>query len=542
MNEISRFAVLPFLLVLAVTACTAGPEAASLAGGGNRGGHSIHGAGGGTPSVPVRMNTTGSASAIAMPEILLKDGDTFALTADVVQFSLSDTEFPAYGYNGSIPGPLLRVSRGARITVPFTNNLDEPTTVHWHGLRHDIHFDGVPGVSQPAVQPGETFVYELTFKDEGVFWYHPHLREDRQQDLGLYGMIIVEDPNRPKSYDRDEVLLINDLLITRGRVVEHGGLVANFALMGRFGNRVLVNGSDRLQMHARQGETVRYHILNAASARPYAIAFDGASMQLIGSDLGRYASPSSVESVIVAPAERYTVDVFFSDAGTVSVLHDPPAGQVQIATVDVAPAVAGTVSPPRSDAQPSDIVSTVDFASVAHALESDPKYHIELDIRMGMGAMGHGGHMMHGGGIPGSDGVAGGYDGIEWDDDMPMMNSMSTSAMVRWILRETTQNRENEAIDLRARVGEQVVIRIHNLAESVHPMHHPIHLHGQRFVVLRTDTAANEHLVWKDTVLVRAGSTVDILVDTSEPGDWMLHCHIPEHLESGMATFFRVSA
>lgn len=505
------------------------------------GGHGVHAMHGGGTSVSPRIDGSAAPAATEMGEVRLADGDTFAMTADVVRFTLTDTEFAAYGYNGSIPGPVLRVPVGAKVTVPFTNNLDEPTTVHWHGLRHDIRFDGVPGVSQPAVKPGETFVYQLTFKDEGVFWYHPHVREDRQQDLGLYGMIIVENPTRERAYDREEVLLINDLLTSRGRVIEHGDRVANFALMGRFGNRVLVNGHESLMLHARQGETVRYHILNAASVRPYLLAFDGASMTKVGSDLGHYARPIPVDSVLVAPAERYTVDVAFADAGTVSLMHQPPGRRVQLATVDVGPAPASAGRVPAGRQQAGSISMVADDGLATSTRFSDPKYHIELDVRMGMGGMGHGGHMMHGGANPESADDGDGLVGIEWEDEMPMMNAMSSSAMVRWILREKSQNRENEAIDLRAHVGEQVVVRIHNLGESAHPMHHPIHLHGQRFVVLRTDGRPNDHLVWKDTVLVPAGGTVDILIDTSEPGNWMLHCHIPEHLESGMATFFRVS-
>jgi len=490
-------------------------------------------------------------SASGMELVRLNDGDRFPLTAGELPRRLLETEHPGYGYNESIPGPILRVRRGATVHVPFTNNLPEPTTVHWHGLRHDIRNDGVPGISQEQVEPGETFIYQLHFRDAGVFWYHPHVREDRQQDMGLYGVIIVEDDLNGAEELREEVLIINDTLLQRRQVAPFGRDDAvTHALMGRFGNVVTVNGSSRVSYQARVGETLRLHLLNVASARPYNIVVDGARMKLVGTDLGPVSRQRMINGVLIAPAERYTVDLQFAQAGEYTILDRTPAGERVLGSVRVeGPAdslrTADTFDQLREH-------NVIDQAIIRQARGRHPDAVLEFDVDMGMmnhGGMNHGG--MHGGGTGGghmghgaphmgrSEGRST-FDGIEWYDDMPMMNAMSTSRNTRWFFREPNQNQENGNIRLSAEPGSHVLIRLVNRDDSPHPMHHPIHLHGQRFVVLSEDGRENDNFAWKDTVLVRAGSTVDILVEVQEPGRWMLHCHIPEHMEAGMMTFLTV--
>ena len=129
---------------------------------------------------------------------------------------------------------------------------------------------------------------------------------------------------------------------------------------------------------------------------------------------------------------------------------------------------------------------------------------------------------------------------MEWSGTMPMMNWASTGRQVRWIVRDPATGWENMDVDWRFRRGRPAKIRLVNQRRSFHAMQHPIHLHGQRFLVLSVNGVPSENLVWKDTVLLPAGSTVDILLDPSNPGRWMLHCHIAEHLSAGMMMGFTV--
>jgi FtsP/CotA-like multicopper oxidase with cupredoxin domain len=131
--------------------------------------------------------------------------------------------------------------------------------------------------------------------------------------------------------------------------------------------------------------------------------------------------------------------------------------------------------------------------------------------------------------------------GIEWEDDMVEVNRLTTSANTRWKLVDAATGAEGHAIRWRLRVGDRVKIRLVNTMDSDHPMHHPFHVHGAgRFLVLARDGVAEPNLAWKDTVLVRTGETVDILLDVTHAGRWMAHCHIAEHHESGMMLVFDV--
>jgi FtsP/CotA-like multicopper oxidase with cupredoxin domain len=132
-------------------------------------------------------------------------------------------------------------------------------------------------------------------------------------------------------------------------------------------------------------------------------------------------------------------------------------------------------------------------------------------------------------------------DGIEWEDLMSDVNRATTPSNTRWKLVDRATGKENSDIDWRFTVGDQVKIRLVNEMASDHPMHHPLHIHGERFIVLARDGVAEDNLVWKDTVLLRTGEVVDILMDASNPGLWMAHCHIAEHMEAGMMFSFRVS-
>jgi FtsP/CotA-like multicopper oxidase with cupredoxin domain len=129
---------------------------------------------------------------------------------------------------------------------------------------------------------------------------------------------------------------------------------------------------------------------------------------------------------------------------------------------------------------------------------------------------------------------------IEWNGTMPMMNWATTSAQAEWFVRDAASGRENEAAAFRVRKGDRRLLRLVNLRGTLHAMQHPIHLHGQRFQVISVNGVPTTNRAWKDTVLLPAGASIDILVEFSNPGHWMLHCHIAEHMESGMMTHFTV--
>ena len=471
------------------------------------------------------------------------DGDTLDIEVSIVRRSLNGHEMVMFGYNRQYPGPLIRAPKNATLVVRVRNEIELPTTIHWHGVRLDNEFDGVPGVTQEAIQRGESFVYEVHVPDAGMFWYHPHTREDVQQDLGLFGNLLVTSPN-PSYYGpahREEILVLDDILMDEQGVLPWGESAPTHALMGRFGNVMMVNGETNHQLSAKQGEVVRFFLTNVANSRTFNVTFGGAQVKLIASDVGRFEREAWVESVVIAPAERYVVDVRFEEPGTTLIANSIQAinhfrGEFypHVDTLSIVTVSTETAAPGISDSFYSLRVHdeiAAELEPYRPHLNREPDYELEATVRVQD--------------LPPPIVLAMEADTLffppmEWNDAMPVMNWLSTGDQVTWILKDRDTGAENNDIDWNFKVGDLVKIRIFNSPDSFHPMNHPIHIHGQRFLVTSMDGAENQNLVWKDTAIVPVGSSMDLLVEMSNPGEWMLHCHIAEHLSAGMMFSFTV--
>ena len=468
----------------------------------------------------------------APPQVIdVSNGDTIDLNPTIVKKTIDGNSFAFYAYNGQFPGPTIKATQGSTFTVRVKNEIDQPTTVHWHGIRLENRFDGAAGVTQEAIEPGGSFTYTVTVPDEGMYWYHPHVREDMQQDLGLYGNLWVTPKNTQvyASVNTEIPVFLDDILLGKnGLPLSYGKDEADHALMGRFGNTMLVNGKVNPQLaQAKNGDVIRFFFTNAANTRTFKLALDDAKMKLVGGDGGHLGTETFVSSITLAPSERVIVDVLFEKAGEIALKHIGPQrytlGSVQVE------------SPPTASSYQKEfaLLRTQDMATVEELIDQyrtqEPDETIHLSVKSHM----MGGMMM----MDHSDTA----DGIEWEDSMSMMNSMTTKANTQWKLIDEASGKENMDIHYQFQKGDKVKIRIVNDKDSAHPMQHPIHFHGQRFLVLAIDGKPSTDLVWKDTVLVPKDSTVDILLDVTNPGDWMIHCHIAEHLSNGMMSTFTVS-
>lgn len=475
--------------------------------------------------------------------VAMADGDTLDISVSMVRRSIDGHEMVMYGYNEQYPGPLIQAPKDATIIVRVTNDIQTPTTIHWHGIRLDNRYDGVPGVTQDPIERGESFTYEIHVPDAGMFWYHPHVREDVQQDLGLFGNLHVTSPD-PEYYGpahREEVFVLDDMLIDDQGAIPWGDSAPTHALMGRFGNVMMVNGETDHRMTVRRGEVVRFFLTNVANSRTFNVTFGNARVKIVASDIGRYEREQWVPSVVIAPAERYVVDVRFDEPGEVAISNTIQAinhfrGEFY-PHVDTLSSVTVTDEP--ADPAISRAFDTLrEYDAVQDEIDGfrqwfqrAPDHELETDVRV---------RDLHSSIMLSMEADTLYFPPIEWNDGMPMMNWLSTGEQVTWILRDRETGAENEDIDWRFRVGDVVKIRVFNDPESFHPMNHPIHIHGQRFLVLSVDGVAQENLVWKDTAIVPVGSTVDFLVEMSNPGEWMIHCHIAEHLSAGMMFGFTV--
>src|SRR6266516_2021848 len=515
---------------------------------------------------------------VASPGVIrLHDGDRLDLRIGPARKRLDDAELRMLAYNGSVPGPVLHVDQGSQITVQVTNDGDVEATVHWHGLRLENRYDGVPHETQEPIPIGGTFTYQLQFPDAGFYWYHPHIREDFGLEMGLYGTIVVEptDPGYWPAADRQLTLTLDDLLVEDGHIAPFRRSGPNYVAMGRFGNVMLINGETEFSGHAALGEVVRLYLVNTANTRIFNFAVRGARAKLVGGDSGRYERETLVEEVLLAPSERAVLDVLFDSPGQVMLEHRTPDHTYQLGAFTVtegtAGAAAGAFEQLRTDPE-----LTAEHRSLGHDIERPPDkvlaffslmpllygpddspasayacpMHPEVTAaepgtcpKCGMKLVPADAPL-----VPAAEpgpGVAHSHDhgdGLEWEDLMPQINRASDSGNMIWQLIDRQTGAKNADIDWAFTVGDRVKIRLVNEMDSDHPMHHPFHVHGAgRFLVLSRDGLPQPNLVWKDTVLLRAGETVDILLDVSNPGLWMAHCHIAEHNQSGMMFSFNVA-
>ena len=567
-----------------------------------------------TTQPPATDATTFSTDAAGLDEgttpsvVNVANGDTYALRIAPVVKQLGNDRVRMLAYNGSVPGPTLRVRQGSEISVPVHNDGDVEATVHWHGLRLDNAYDGVPFETQAPIPVGGDFTYRLRFPDPGLYWYHPHIREDYGLEMGLYGTILV-DPAEADYWppvNREVVVTLDDVLVEDGHIATFDRAGPTHVAMGRFGNVMLTGGETDLHLRAGAGEVVRFFFTNTANTRIFNVRLPGARMKLVGGDSGRYEHETFVEEVLLAPSERAIVDVVFDRPGAFSLEHRTPEHTYVLGVIDVddgppQPSLLAQFDELRSSSElaaervtletqrerPPD--KTLAFESLMPLLYGDQEQtaaawtcpmHAEI-VRDEPGTCPVCGMKL----VPAEDAVPSAWtcpmhaevvrdapgtcpscgmklvpmeagaaapaahdhghdtsDGLEWEDLMPEINKASDSTNMIWRLVDRDTGKANWEIEWSFRVGDQVKIRLVNDMAQDHPMHHPFHIHGAgRFLVVSRGDEPESNLVWKDTVLVRAGETVDILLDVTNPGLWMAHCHIAEHNQSGMMFSFPVS-
>ena len=433
-----------------------------------------------------------------------------------------------YAYNGTIPGPTIQVQQGSAIRVVLANHTDLDTTLHPHGVRLDNPFDGIPGITQQPIRPGETFTYQIKFPDAGIYWYHPHIKDWYARSRGAYGVFLVAPKNIAdfNQVNREEVLILSDIDIVNGKVVEEDPNNPTHVLMGKFGNTMLINGQSNFKLNIKKGEVVRFYILNAADVRPFNFQISGTKMKIIGGDIGKSVREAWATSVLIGPAERYMVEVLFTQPGQYQITNAKPGQVVPLGLIqvsDLAPEISyeADFSGLKED---SSMKADIEKYRKYFSKPIDKKLVMTMDMKMDMG----GGHTMA---LTGAASLPlwNRMNGVEWEDSMPGMNAGSTLETVTWKLVDPVGNKTNMDILWEFDANTPVKIELYNDPQSMHAMQHPIHFHGQRFLVLSVNGQENPILQWKDTVLVRPGERMQILLDASNPGNWMFHCHISRH-------------
>ncbi len=442
----------------------------------------------------------------------------------------------AMAYNGQIPGPEIRLTEGERVRILLKNALPEPTTIHWHGVDVPNPMDGVPGITQKAVQPGETFTYEFEATPAGTRWYHTHFQEHRQLDLGLYAPLIIE-PARPDPFpsDREYSLVLNDWATGTGRPLPGtgegtaggrggmGGMMGGMmrggmgrmmeGMMGRGGggmggmmgdsqqpayDTMTINGKAypaTQPLKVRKGERVRLRLINASADTTHLVRLAGHRLNVTHTDGNPLMQPVEVDAVPLAPAER--CDVAF--------LADRPGAWFLYCT------------------QPGHTGAGEQVLIVYEGHEADKAQAPVEDVaglRLWRYNLGQGREILpH-------------PSGQELFFDLTLSGGMMGSDV--WTIND---KRYPNTDPLRLRKGDRARVRFRNMSMEAHPMH----LHGQSFKVLAVNGRRLPAAIVKDTVDVEAhmGSVV-VEFTAHNPGDWFFHCHKPMHMEGGMITLAKI--
>ena len=318
-------------------------------------------------------DTAGLTQATAPQLVRLRDGDHFDLRISPVANRIGDDVLRMLAYNGSVPGPCLHVDQGSEIIVDVTNGGDIEATVHWHGLRLENRYDGVPHETQAPIPVGGTFTYRIKFPDAGFYWYHPHIREDFGLEMGLHGTIVVEPAQADywPAADRQLTITLDDLLVEDGKIAPFHRSGPTYTAMGRYGNVMLTNGQTRFSGQAAVGDVVRLYLVNTANTRIFNVALPGARMKLIGGDSGRYEREAFVDEVRLAPSERAVVDVLFHGAGDIRLEHRTPDHTYVLGSVWVAGASAGEAAA-AYDLLRSDPELTAEHEALGEDLKREP--------------------------------------------------------------------------------------------------------------------------------------------------------------------------
>jgi FtsP/CotA-like multicopper oxidase with cupredoxin domain len=414
------------------------------------------------------------------------------LEARVEQVELAPGQHVSmWTYDGLFPGPLIRAKAGQTLRVHFTNNLPEPTTIHWHGLEVDNEMDGAPPVQSPVI-PGESFDYELRLPHAGTFWYHPHVDSSAQLWRGLYGPMVIDEPEEP-ALGREAVIVLDDILLEADGSLaspEENGNLGDF--FGREGDTMLVNGRVQPTIDAHAGDALRLRFINVSNSHYFKPSALGHPLWQIGSDGGFLERPVEVSEIPLSPGER---------ADSVLFVEGEPGEVIEI------------VSRPYPR-----------YACGAACWPEQPLFRIRV--------------------------VAGRGAPVSLPTRLTTIEAVDVSAAVAQTIRAEEGSIEGQAVlgfngvfppdelMLEAKTGETLVWTLENPTDYGHPFH----LHGFRFQVLSIDGTKPAVRAWKDTLALPPQSTSVIAMQLDDrAGHWMFHCHILDHAKIGMMGMLHVA-
>ena len=430
-----------------------------------------------------RQFLASSAALAALPRLGHASAPDFLLRAeDVTRQILPDGDGATrmLGFNGSMPGPEIRIPRGQRVIIDVENGLTQGTSVHWHGIRLENSMDGVPALTQKLIDPGQSKSYSFVPPDAGTFWYHSHYISHEQVARGMMGPLIVED-DAPPDIDHDVTAILSDWRMERdGTLIdayEDRHSIAHAGLLGTYARAFFSHNT------VRRGDRIRLRVINAATNRIFPITVSGASGRIVSLDAMALPEPRAFEQIMVAPAQR--VDLILAVTEPIRLDMNSRQGPYELGILEV----DGT----------NNARQTAPIAALApHGLSiSDEARPQHLTLNMMGGAMG------------------GRHNG----DNIWAFNDVSDMQDTPFAVFQ-----------------KGATARIALVNDTSFP--HGIHLHGHHFFEVNEDGSLGD---LRDTTLVFPRQSRDILCTFDNPGKWMLHCHMLSHAHGGMRTWVHVT-
>jgi FtsP/CotA-like multicopper oxidase with cupredoxin domain len=453
----------------------------------------------------LRMSAAGLA---LIPQVSSAQSGPAVLRASVADLQLLPEQYgktKIWGFENSAPGPEIRVVQGSRLRRRIMNDLPDPTSTHWHGIRIDNAMDGVAGLTQDPIGSGESFDYDFVVPDAGTYWYHAHNRSFEQVARGLHGALIIEEPDAI-DIDHEEVLILDDWLIDPGtaQIADTFGTMHNFSHAGRLGNYVTTNGIYKLTRNVKRHDRLRLRLINAANARVFQLGLDGLEGWIVALDGMPLAKPKPVDGpLLLAPAQRIDliVDVTAEAGSSGHVVRFERNESFSQVAFDV---TGGGPNARRENPKPlpPNVYTTPDLAAARN-----------LELNMEGGAMG-------------------GMRGAMMGGQMSSMREMMQAGNF-WAFNGAVGGMDGSPLaDLS--LGETVRLKITNNTSFPHAMH----LHGMHFHEIRPDGSLG---AFRDTTLLDPGAVREIAYVANNPGKWLLHCHMLSHAASGMMTWVDVA-
>jgi FtsP/CotA-like multicopper oxidase with cupredoxin domain len=403
--------------------------------------------------------------------------------------------------------PVVRMKQGETLDVLLRNQLAEHTSVHWHGVRGPNAMDGVPYLTQMPVQPGQTFRYRFTPPDAGTFFFHPHCNTAEQMGRGLLGALIVEDPQ--DSFDDDVVMVLKDWRIGDDGKFLPFLTLGGASMAGSFGTLRTVNGIAEPRIATCANANVRLRLINADPTRIAQIGIDGAKASIIAVD-GNSVTPFPLDTWRLGPGMRLDLAIRTTAKNDIRLLDYFAASPVLLATID-----------PDGDANGKGNASLVQAAPTNFAGATC------LNLELGAGVDANA--------IPAPQPIL-----LPDGRTIDLADSLCLAQGTFWTLNgKSWPDHDHSKLPppiFTFKRGERVIIEIENTTSRAHP----IHIHGHTMMVLSASLLVRP-VHRADTVLVLPNERVTVGFVADNPGNWMIHCHVIEHQETGMMGWFRVS-